>query len=52
MIMTMGDMVRDEELKSDINRETAKISALSSDKIDKYKDLTVQKYYVSIKVKL
>ena len=52
MIMTMGDMVRDEELKSDINREVAKISALSSDKIDEYKDLTGQKYYIPIKVKL
>ena len=34
--MTIDDKVRDEKLKYDINRETAKISALSSRKIDKY----------------
>ena len=34
--MTIDDKFRDEKLKYDINRETAKISALSSRKIDKY----------------
>ena len=33
--MTIESKIRDEKLKYDINRETAKISALSSDKIDK-----------------
>ena len=34
--MTIGDKITDEKLQYDINRETAKISALSSGKIDKY----------------
>ena len=34
--MTTEDQIRDEKLQYDINREAAKISALSSDKIDKY----------------
>ena len=34
--MTIDDMIRDEQLQYDINREGAKISALSSKKIDKY----------------
>ena len=38
--MTIDDMIRDEKLQYDINRETAKISALSSGKIDKYEYLT------------
>ena len=38
--MTIEDQIRDEKLKYDINREAAKISALSSDKIDKYEYLT------------
>ena len=38
--MTTDDKIRDEKLEYDINRETAKISALSSDKIDKYEYLT------------
>ena len=38
--MTIEDQVRDEKLQYDINREAAKISALSSGKIDKYKYLT------------
>ena len=33
-------MIRDEKLQYDINREAAKISALSSEKIDKYDYLT------------
>ena len=38
--MTIDDKTRDENLQYDINRETAKISALSSRKIDKYIFLT------------
>ena len=34
--MTINDQIRDEKLQCDINRETAKISALSSGKIHKY----------------
>ena len=39
-IITIKDQVRDEKLQYDINREAAKISALSSGKIDKYEYLT------------
>ena len=38
--MTNGDQIRDEKLKYNINRETAKISALSSGEIHKYERLT------------
>ena len=38
--MTIDDQIRDEKLQYDINREAAKISALSSDKIHKYGHLT------------
>ena len=38
--MTIEDQIRDEKLQYDINREAAKISALSSCKIDKYEYLT------------
>ena len=38
--MTIKDQVKDEELQYHINGETAKISALSSGKIDKYEYLT------------
>ena len=38
--MTINDQVRDEKLQYDINREAAKISALSSGKTHKYKYLT------------
>ena len=33
--MTIEDQIRDEKLQYDINRDAAKISALSSGKIDK-----------------
>ena len=33
--MAIDDKVRDENLQYDINRKTAKISALSSEKVDK-----------------
>ena len=38
--MTINDQTRDEKLPFDINREAAKISALSSGKIHKYEYLT------------
>ena len=34
--MTIENQIRDEKLQCDINREAAKISVLSSGKIDKY----------------
>ena len=38
--MTINDHIRDEKLQYDINREVAKISALSCGLIDKYEYLT------------
>ena len=38
--MSINDQIRDEKVQYDINREAAKISALSSDKIRKYEYLT------------
>ena len=38
--MTINDQIRDEKLQYDINREAAKISALSSGKIHKHEYLT------------
>ena len=38
--MTIQDQIRDEKLQFDINREAAKISTLSSGKIDKYGYIT------------
>ena len=38
--MTIEDQIKDEKLQYDINRETVKISALSSGKLDKYEYLT------------
>ena len=38
--MTIEDQIKDEKLQYNINREAAKISALSSDKLDKYEYLT------------
>ena len=38
--MTINDQIRDENLQYDINKEAAKISALSSGKINKYEYLT------------
>ena len=38
--MTIKDQIKDEKLQYDINREAAKISALSSGKLDKYEYLT------------
>ena len=38
--MTVNDQIKDEKLQYDINRKAAKISALSSGKLHKYKYLT------------
>ena len=38
--MTIEDQIKDEKLQYDTNREAAKVSALSSSKIDKYEYLT------------
>ena len=38
--MTVEDQIRDEKLQYHINREAAKILALSSDKIDTYEHLS------------
>ena len=38
--MTFEDQIRDEKLQYHINREVPEISALSSDKIDKYEYVT------------
>ena len=38
--MAIYDKIRDEKLQYNINRQEAKISALSSGKIDKYEYLT------------
>ena len=38
--MITDDQIRDEKLQYDVNREAAKTSALSSDKIDKYEYLS------------
>ena len=38
--MTIDDKITDEKLRYDIDREAAKITALSSEKIDKYEYLT------------
>ena len=39
-MMTINDQIRDEKLQYNINREAAKISALSSGKLHKYEYLT------------
>ena len=38
--MTIEDQIKDEKLQYDINREAAKISVLSSGRLDKYEYLT------------
>ena len=39
-MMTINDQIKDEKLQYDINREAAKVSALSSGKLHKYEYLT------------
>ena len=41
-MMTINDQIKDEKLQYNINREAAKISALSSGKLHKYEYLTFQ----------
>ena len=43
--MTTDDQIENKKLQYDINREAAKISALSSSKIDKYKYLSGGKIF-------
>ena len=43
--MTIEDKIRDQKIQYDINREAAKISALSSGKIEKYEYLTVEEIF-------
>ena len=45
--MTTDEKIRDGKLQYNINRETAKISALSSGKIDKYEYLTGEEILLS-----
>ena len=40
--MTIDDQIKDEKVQYNINREAAKISALSSGKLHKYEHLTVE----------
>ena len=40
--MKTDDKIRDEKIECNINREAAKISALSSSEIDKYEYLTIE----------
>ena len=47
LIMAFDDKVNDEKLQYNINRETAKPSALSSGKIDKYEFFTREEVLVS-----
>ena len=46
--MAIEDKIKDEKLQNDINREAAKISALSSGKMDKYEYLTGEEILPSI----
>ena len=47
--MKTDDKIRDEKLQYDINREAAKILALSSEKLINMNILQVKKYYLLIK---
>ena len=49
--MASDDKIEDKKLQYDINREGAKISALSSEKIDKYEYLTGEEILLLIKDK-
>ena len=49
--MTIDDQIEDEKLQYNVNREAAKISALSSGKIGSIYILLVKKYYLLIKNK-
>ena len=47
--MTTDDKIRGEKLQYDINREAAKLSAISSGKLINMNILKVKKYYFLIK---
>ena len=49
--MKIDDKIRDEKLQYDINREAAKISALSSEKFINMNVLQLKKYCLLIKCK-
>ena len=49
--MTIVYRIRDEKLQCDINRDAAKISALSSGKVDKYEYFSGEEIYLTIKIK-
>ena len=49
LTMTFDDKIKDEKVKYDIDREAAKISAISSEKIDNINILQAKKYYHLIK---
>ena len=49
--MAVDDNIRVEKLQYNINKEAAKISALSSGKIDKYEYLKGEKFCLLIKDK-
>ena len=50
--MTIDDKIKDEKIQYDINREAAKISALSSGKIDKYEYLTGEEMLPSDQIRI
>ena len=52
LIMAIDDKIRDEKLQYDINREAAKISALSSGKIDKHEYLSGGKILPSNQIQI
>ena len=43
--MTIDDKIRDEKLQYDMNRKAAKISTLSSGKLDKYESLAGEEIF-------
>ena len=47
--MTIDNQIRDEKIQYDINREAAKVSTLSSGKIDKFEYLTGEEILLSNK---
>ena len=49
--MTIDDTIRDEKLRYEINREAAKLSAISSRKLGNMNILHVKKYYFLIESK-
>ena len=50
--MTIDDKIKDEKLQYNINRESAKKSALSSGKIDKYEFLTGKEILPSDQIRI